>query len=89
LIRTTLGSFVAPHGATHIAIRPEHVRLGGSIAAKVTDVVYQGSFKRVTAALSSQQEISILAKLPADALVKIGDEVDLGVDAAHVITLKD
>ena len=89
VIRTALGSFAAQVGATHIAIRPEHVRLGGPLAARVSDVVYQGSFKRVTAELSSTPEISVLARLPAESNVKAGDDVMLGVDAAHVIVLKD
>ena len=89
MIRTALGNFAAPTGATHIAIRPEHVRLGGSLAARITDVVYQGSFKRVMAELSASPGLQVLARLPADNLVKTGDDVLLGVDAAHVIVLKD
>ena len=66
MIRTGFGSFVAQAGATHIAIRPEHVRLGGPLAARVSDVVFQGSFKRVTAVLAAASEVSLLARWPAN-----------------------
>ena len=49
MIDTALGRFPAPAGGVHVAIRPEHISLGGPIPAVVMDVVYQGSFKRVTA----------------------------------------
>ena len=87
LIRTALGSFAAPDGATHVAIRPEHVTLGGSLAARVTDVVYQGSFKRVTADLAGEPEISLLARWPAETAVRVGDDIKMGLEASHVIIL--
>ena len=73
-------------GAAEVAIRPEHVSLGGDLAADVTDVVYQGSFKRVTAKANG---VNLLARLPADAAVTAGQRVMLGVDPTHVIVLKD
>ena len=87
MIRTALGSFAAPDGATHVAIRPEHVTLGGSLAARVTDVVYQGSFKRVTADLAGEPEISLLARWPAETAVRVGDDIKMGLEASHVIIL--
>ena len=85
-IETALGSFAAPAGATHLAIRPEHVSLGEGLAAEVTDVVYQGSFKRVTAMANG---IEILARLNPGTSVAAGDRVKLAIDPAYVITLKD
>jgi spermidine/putrescine transport system ATP-binding protein len=88
-IRTALGSFATDEAARHVAIRPEHVMLGGDIGAKVTDVVYQGSFKRVTATPVAAPELNLLARLPAEASVKPGDMVQLGFDPARIFILKD
>ena len=89
VITTALGDFAAPAGASHIAIRPEHMRLGLDISARVSDVVYQGSFKRVTAKPLKAPDIDLLARLPAETQVKPGDEVKFSVDPARVIVLKD
>jgi spermidine/putrescine transport system ATP-binding protein len=86
VIETALGSFPAPADATHIAIRPEHVALGEGLAAEVTDVVYQGSFKRVTAKANG---VDVLARLNPGTAVAAGDRVTLAIDPAHVIVLKD
>jgi spermidine/putrescine transport system ATP-binding protein len=86
MIDTPLGRFAAPLGAAHVAIRPEHVSLGGPIPAVVTDVVYQGSFKRVTARAGN---VTLLARLPAETAIEAGQQVMLGIDAAHAIVLKD
>ncbi|WP_421696362.1 ABC transporter ATP-binding protein [Aestuariivirga sp.] len=86
MIDTPLGRFPAGLDARHVAIRPEHVTLGGPIAATVQDVVYQGSFKRVTAQAG---ETTLLARLPAAAAVSVGQQVMLAIDPAHVIVLKD
>jgi spermidine/putrescine transport system ATP-binding protein len=88
-IITALGAFPADGAARHIAIRPEHVRLGGAIAATVRDVVYQGSFKRVLAIPVAAPEIKLLARLPAETEVKVGDVVSFSFDPAQVIVLKD
>ncbi|WP_373505354.1 ABC transporter ATP-binding protein [Aestuariivirga sp.] len=89
MIGTAVGDFAAPQVTTHVAIRPEHVSIGHDIAARAVDVVYQGSFKRVTAVLQSAPDITLLARLPADATTKPGDDLRLTIDAAHVIALKD
>jgi ABC-type sugar transport system ATPase subunit len=86
MIDTPLGRFAAPHDAAEVAIRPERLALGGSLAGEVTDVVYQGSFKRVTARVNG---IDLLARLPAETKLAPGDQVMLGIDPAHVIVLKD
>ena len=86
MIDTPLGRFPAANDACHVAIRPEHVALGGAISAEVTDVVYQGAFKRVTARANGAE---LLARLPAETRVLPGERVMLGIDAPHVIVLKD
>ncbi|PZF75764.1 ABC transporter ATP-binding protein [Aestuariivirga litoralis] len=86
MIDTALGRFPAPHDAREVAIRPEHVSLGGALAGAVTDVVYQGSFKRVTARVNG---VDLLARLPAETKVTPGETVSLAIDPAHVIVLKD
>ena len=85
-IDTPLGRFAAPHDAAEVAIRPEHVALGGSLSGEVTDVVYQGSFKRVSARVNG---VDLLARLPAGTKLAPGDRVSLGIDPTHVIVLKD
>jgi spermidine/putrescine transport system ATP-binding protein len=86
MIDTPLGRYPAPEGASHVAIRPEHVSLGGNTAAEVTDVVYQGAFKRVTARANG---VDVLARLPAETVIAAGQKVSLAIDAPHVIVLKD
>ena len=86
MIETALGAFPATAGATHLAIRPEHVSLGEGLSAEVRDVVYQGSFKRVTAMANG---VEILARLNPGMAVAAGDRVRLAIDPAHVIILKD
>jgi spermidine/putrescine transport system ATP-binding protein len=85
-IQTPLGSYPVPAGTSHVAIRPEHVCLGGPIAAVVTDVVYQGAFKRVTARANG---VDLLARLAADTAIAKGQPVMLGIDMAHLIILAD
>ena len=92
-IETALGTFAAPDAVPEapqrVAIRPEHVRMDGPIVATVIDVVYQGSFKRVTAAPVADPSISLLARLPADTKIGAGDEMSFSLDAAQLIVLKD
>jgi spermidine/putrescine transport system ATP-binding protein len=85
MIDTPLGRFPAPGHALQVAVRPEHVALGGPIHGEVVDVVYQGAFRRVTARVNG---IDLLARLPAGSTVAAGQRVSLGIDPAHVIMLK-
>ena len=85
-ISTALGEFAAPDGTTHVAIRPEHVALGGDLSAVIVDVAYQGSFKR--AQLRVKDEL-LLARLPSDVGLQIGRVISIGIDAKHVIPLRD
>ena len=86
MIDTALGRFPAPPDAAHVAVRPEHVSLGGGLEGEVIDVVYQGSFRRVTARVNG---VELLARLPAGTAVAPGQRVPLSIDPAHVILLKD
>jgi len=92
-ITTPLGVFDAPGvpagAAACIAIRPEHVHVGPAIPALVTAVVYQGSFKRVTASPIRAPEIRLLARLPAATSVQEGAEISLRFDPAEVVVLRD
>ena len=85
MIDTPLGRFPAPADARQVAIRPEHVSLGGPIHGEVVDVVYQGAFKRVTARLNGTD---LLARLPAETALTTGSRVSLGIDPDHAIILK-
>jgi ABC-type sugar transport system ATPase subunit len=69
-----------------VAIRPEHVSLGGTIPAEVTEVVFQGSFKRVTARANG---IVLLARLSAETEISPGQHVMFGIDPNHAIVLRD
>jgi spermidine/putrescine transport system ATP-binding protein len=89
VLKTVFGPFKVPERTTSVAIRPEHVKLGGTIAAAVVDVVFQGSFKRVSARPDAAPDLLLLARLPADAAVRQGSQIALGFDEAHMIPLKD
>jgi spermidine/putrescine transport system ATP-binding protein len=92
-ISSAIGAFFcqdhAPGGDLHIAIRPEHVQLGSGLSARVKDVVYQGSFKRVTATLEAAPDIALLARLPAGAAVQEGATISLAIDPKQVIILRN
>ncbi len=76
-----------------LAIRPEHLVLGnaaGTIAlglARVGDVVFQGSFKRVLAVSLKDPALHFIAKVPAAASVQPGDTIAVSCDAADIILL--
>ncbi|RWF26101.1 MAG: ABC transporter ATP-binding protein [Mesorhizobium sp.] len=76
-----------------LAVRPEHLVLGeaeGHVslgAAKVSDVVFQGSFKRVLATSAFDPALQFIAKAPASATVRPGDTVAVSCKAADIILL--
>jgi spermidine/putrescine transport system ATP-binding protein len=70
-----------------VAVRPEHVVIGKGQAATVSDVVFQGSFKRVTARLASGDVV--LARVDAESAIKAGDTVKLGFAPEHAMVFKD
>ena len=92
-ITTALGVFDAPGlaagSAACIAIRPEHVQIGPAIPSIVKDVVYQGSFKRVTAMPTQAPDIQLLARLPAGTPVQEGAQLSLRFDPTGIIVLTD
>lgn len=91
----TLPATAAAGSSVSLAIRPEHLRLGGEPnrlalgKAVVKDVVFQGSFKRVLATSSSDPDIEVIAKLAANVPVRQGDLIALCCDAADIIVLSD
>jgi spermidine/putrescine transport system ATP-binding protein len=74
-----------------LAIRPEHVAVGSTPLslgrAEVRDVVFQGSFKRISASPDKDPALTLLARLPADASVTPGDHIDFACDPKHVLVL--
>ncbi|HWA49146.1 MAG TPA: ABC transporter ATP-binding protein [Dongiaceae bacterium] len=90
-IVTALGAFSGQGqaGEVHVAIRPEHVQLRSGLTTTVKDVVYQGSFKRVTAIPADAPQIALLARLPANAPVQEGAIISLAIDPDQVIILRD
>ncbi len=94
---TVLGVFPATgqHPVGHrlnIAIRPEHFRFDPGAAdacATVTDIVFQGSFKRVTATVDKSPEHPLVARLPADSAIRLGDRIVPSVEASRLIVLND
>ncbi|RLP27926.1 ABC transporter ATP-binding protein [Mesorhizobium sp. YM1C-6-2] len=76
-----------------LAIRPEHITLApqaGSISlgeAKVVDVVFQGSFKRVSAVSIKSPDVSFIAKVRSNQPVAVGDTVELHAVPGDMIIL--
>ncbi len=70
-----------------VTVRPENVVLGQGWDATVTDVVFQGSFKRISASL--QTGAIVIARLPAASHVEAGDHVKLGFAPEHGMSFKD
>ena len=92
-VKTALGTFKinsAPNsGRVHLAIRPEHICLGGNIPAIIRDVIYQGSFKRCVALPIALLDFPILCKFTADRPVAVGEHVSLRIGADKLVLLKD
>jgi spermidine/putrescine transport system ATP-binding protein len=70
-----------------VTVRPENVVLGQGWDATVTDVVFQGSFKRITTRL--QSGAFVIARVPAFSNVAAGDQVKLGFAPEHGMRFKD
>ncbi|MBZ9862264.1 ABC transporter ATP-binding protein [Mesorhizobium sp. CA12] len=97
---TALGSIslpgASPAGAkVTLAIRPEHIALGEAKSdvalgtAKVGDVVFQGSFKRVLAISTQDTALQFIAKVPASATVRAGDTIPVSCNVQDIILLAD
>jgi spermidine/putrescine transport system ATP-binding protein len=75
-------------GKLLLAIRPEHVELGGKIAATVKSVVYQGSFKRIVAVPSAAPGLEVLCRVPSDLVIAEGDKIGLHLPPERLVALK-
>ncbi len=101
LIRTRCGPVSLPGSslpagaAVALAIRPEHIVLGSDAGgvrlgdARVSDVVFQGSFKRVLATSALDPSLGFIAKAPAAAGIQPGDTVAVSCDSQDIIMLAD
>ena len=91
--QTVLGVFdlglAAKPGSSHLAIRPEHISFGGNIPAKIKDIVYQGSFKRVVAIPEAKTDLEILCRVPSDTVAHVGQSVMLHLTNEKIVLLKD
>jgi spermidine/putrescine transport system ATP-binding protein len=97
-VETAFGTWRLPSDASvgtevALAIRPEHVMIGNGPLpfgpAKVGDVVFQGSFKRVLATSTQDTALQFIAKAPASATVQAGDTIPVSCNAQDVILLAD
>jgi spermidine/putrescine transport system ATP-binding protein len=76
-----------------LAIRPEHITLApgsGAVSlgeATVTDVIFQGSFKRVSAVSTKDPAVCFIAKLRSNQSVAAGDTVELYASPADMVLL--
>jgi spermidine/putrescine transport system ATP-binding protein len=98
LASTGLGEFriaaEAPVGAPLLlALRPEHLHLGEPRRAldlgdaEITDIVFQGSFRRVTALSLRQPEVHFAAKIPLRQEIAVGARVAVSCDPADLIVM--
>lgn len=93
--QVSLPSALAVGSAVALAIRPEHLVLGATAGtarlgtARVSDVVFQGSFKRVLAVSVEDPSLQFIARLPATATVRPGDTVAVSCDTDKIILLTD
>jgi spermidine/putrescine transport system ATP-binding protein len=79
----------------HLAIRPENLKLQSTRdvwlhlgRAQVSDVVFQGSFKRVTAVSQSMPPVPLVLRAGADEAVKPREYVDLYCKPSDLILLR-
>jgi len=98
-VRTPLGDFSLPGDGARVspvglAIRPEHLRLGsgdGGLSlgsAIVTDVVFQGSFKRVLAVSRTDPQVRFIARVPPGTRVAPDQTVEVFCRPEDVVLLE-
>jgi spermidine/putrescine transport system ATP-binding protein len=100
LVMTPLGKLTA-HGKAEegeeieLAVRPENLKLQGTREAwlnlgraRVTDVVFQGSFKRVIAVSDSMPPVQMILRISNEEGVKLREHVDIYCRPADLILLK-
>jgi spermidine/putrescine transport system ATP-binding protein len=98
MVRTSLGDFSIPgHSGVSpvgLAIRPEHLRVGSDGhglplgSALVTDVVFQGSFRRVLAVSQADPQIRFIARVPAAMAIAPDESVEISCRPEDVILLE-
>jgi spermidine/putrescine transport system ATP-binding protein len=101
LVMTALGRLTV-HGAAqagqevYIVIRPENVKLHSTRdawlhlgRAQVSDVVFQGSFKRVSARSEGTPAVQLVLRASADDTVKPREHIDLYCRPADLILLTE
>jgi spermidine/putrescine transport system ATP-binding protein len=93
--RLTVHGEAAAGQEIHLAIRPENLKLQSTRdvwlhlgRAQVSDVVFQGSFKRVTAVSQSMPPVPLVLRAGADEAVKPREYVDLYCKPSDLILLK-
>jgi spermidine/putrescine transport system ATP-binding protein len=93
--RLTVHGDAAAGQEIHLAIRPENLKLQSTRdvwlhlgRAQVSDVVFQGSFKRVTAVSQSMPPVPLVLRAGADELVKPREYVDLYCKPSDLILLR-
>jgi spermidine/putrescine transport system ATP-binding protein len=101
VVETPLGRLEAggeaPVGApVSLAVRPENLALrpgeGRSVelgAARVQDIVFQGSFKRILATSDRVAQLRIVVKLPIGEQLAPGDRIELFCRPSDLILLTD
>jgi len=96
-VETALGTFTvagnaAPKAPVALAVRPEAIGVGDTDGARLTlgeakveDIIFQGSFKRVRA--RTESGLPILMKHPIDVAAAAGDKIMLNVREQDLILL--
>jgi spermidine/putrescine transport system ATP-binding protein len=100
LVMTPLGKLTA-HGDAEeseeieLAVRPENLKLHGTREAwlhlgraRVTDIVFQGSFKRVIAVSDSMPPVQMILRVGNEEEVKVKEHVDIYCRPVDLILLK-
>ena len=84
--------------SVHVSIRPEKLRLGlatgqaGAVAlgtGRVTELVFQGTHRRCRIRMDGTGATELLARVPVDVEVAIGDATGLHARAADLVLLRD
>jgi spermidine/putrescine transport system ATP-binding protein len=74
-----------------LVIRPEHIIMGDAPLSlgksRIGEVVFQGSYKRISAIPERAAELNLLARLPAEAVIRSGDEAEFACDPRHVLVM--
>jgi spermidine/putrescine transport system ATP-binding protein len=101
IIATSLGRLTLPGRAAQgehvaLAIRPERLTLRSTRdawlhlgRALVTDLVFQGSFKRVTAVSESVPPVELVIRIGTDEQVTVGARADIYCKPADLILLRN